>query len=85
MLHLVLEPLKMVGEGEYNVNVLSEIKASESYLGLDKSVIECQDHEPLFNCTTRRYHDRSLSLCECLPVNLGIGQGNKVVENKHGL
>ena len=60
----------MVGEGEYGINVLKEIKATESYLGLDEDIRECQTKETLSNCTTRHYIDHILRLCGCLPLNL---------------
>ena len=58
------------GEGEYNLDVMKEIKVTESYLGLDKNVRECQDVEPFFNCTTRYYLDALLNQCGCLPLHL---------------
>ena len=35
----------MTGEGEYNLNVLKEIRVTESYLGLDKEFRGCQKEE----------------------------------------
>ena len=31
------EPLKLVGEGEYNINALKEFNVTDSYLGLDEN------------------------------------------------
>ena len=31
----VIEPVQLIGEGEYNVNDLKEIKVTEAYLGLE--------------------------------------------------
>ena len=58
------------GEGEYNVNVMTEIEASDSYLGLDEDIRKCQNEEPLYNCTTRKYIDSILSNCGCLPLSI---------------
>ena len=68
----------MIGEGEYNVNVLAEIKATEPYLGLDQNIRECQNEEPYYNCTTRNYINNILSQCECLPLNIGVSNINEV-------
>ena len=72
----VLEPVTLIGEGEYNLNVLKEIKATDSYLGLDEDTRDCQNKEPFFNCTTREYLDTILGKCGCLPMK--IGETNKV-------
>ena len=66
----------LIGEGEYNINVMTETKVTESFLGLDQDVRECQNKEPTENCTTRRYHDTMLRECGCLPFN--IRTSNKV-------
>ena len=67
-----VEPFMLVGEGEYNVNVLTQIQATDSYVGLDQNIKECQDEETLYNCTTRHYMDTILENCGCLPINLRI-------------
>ena len=58
----------MIGEGEYNMNVLKEIKVTDSFLGLDADTKGCQNEEPLHNCTTRHYIDSILNECGCLPL-----------------
>ena len=60
----------LIGEGEYNLNVLKEIKATDSYVGLGKDVTECQNDEPFFNCTTRKTIDAFQKECGCLPIGL---------------
>ena len=60
----------MVGEGEYNLNVLNKIEVTEAYLGLPQIVKECQDQEPFYNCTTNHYHDTIMKVCGCLPFNI---------------
>ena len=66
------EPIKLSGEGEYNLNVLKEIKATSYYLGLDKKIRDCQFEESLHNCTTRNYLDTFLEKCGCLPFNVRL-------------
>ena len=60
----------MNGEGEYNMNVLKEIKVTDSFLGLDAGTKGCQNEEPLQNCTTRHYIKSILKECGCLPLNM---------------
>ena len=64
------EPVILIGEGEYNLNVLNEIKVTDSYLGLDSDIIRCQNKEYLHNCTTRQYINTLLGQCGCLPFNI---------------
>ena len=66
--------VKLIGEGEYNLNVLKEIRVTSDFLGLDQDDRKCQNEEPLINCTTRQYHHTLLKKCGCLPVNIGLLQ-----------
>ena len=68
----ILEPVSLIGEGEYNLNALKEIEAKDSFLGLDQDVRKCQNDETLFNCTTRKYIEAVVSKCKCLPSNLRL-------------
>ena len=72
----IIETVKLIGEGEYNLNDLKEIRVTESYLGLDQDAMKCQDKEPRINCTTRKYLDTLLEKCGCLPITVKLS--NKV-------
>ena len=72
LLYDFLEPVKLIGLGEYNLDALTHIEVTESYLGLDQEVRECQNKEALFNCTTRFYLDEILQKCGCLPLNIKL-------------
>ena len=73
-----IEPVTLVGEGEYNINALTEIKVTESYLGLDEDVINCQSKESLYDCSNRKYVDTILDQCGCLPLSM-IMASNEVI------
>ena len=73
-----LEPVKLVGPGEYNINVLKQVEVSESYLGLPYHVTGCQSKESLYNCTTKKYKEVYLQQCGCLPFT--IIKSDKVVK-----
>ena len=62
----------MVGDGQYNVNNVKELKVTESFLGLDEKVKDCQDNEAIQNCTTRQYLHSILEKCGCLPINMKL-------------
>ena len=66
-----LEPVKLNGKGEYNLNILKEIKTTDSFHGLDEHVRGCQNDES-FVCTTRQYVDTFLGQCGCLPLSMRL-------------
>ena len=72
MLKNIAETVKLIGQGEYNLNALKEISVTDDFLGLDEGDRKCQNEEPLMNCTTRQYHDTLLGECGCLPINIGL-------------
>ena len=61
-----------MGEGKYNLNAVKEIKVTESYLGLDESVKDCQTEESIENCMTWNFINSVLHQCECLPLSIRI-------------
>ena len=63
-------PVILFGEGEYNLDVLKEIRVTESFLRLDQDVIKCQNEESQDSCRTRQYIDTLKNECGCLPYNL---------------
>ena len=76
-LHFFSEPVKLSGEGKYNLNAIKEIKVTHSYMGLDTEVKGCQNEEPIEECTTRQYIDTVLHQCGCLPLKLTTAQNVK--------
>ena len=66
------EPILLTEEGEYNFNVIKEIKVTQSYLGLDaeaRSPRGCQDEKSVPDCMTEQYLEDLLQECHCLPFN----------------
>ena len=68
----------LIGEGEYNLNDLTDIKATDSYVGLGQDVTKCQTEEPFYNCTTRKYIENILANCECLPLTVSNKKVSRV-------
>ena len=75
--------MSLYGEGEYNLNVLKQIKITDSYLGLDQNVRGCQNDISFTDCTTKQYIDSLLNQCGCLPLNIRLK--DKVVCKKRYL
>ena len=69
---IFLEPVTIIGEGEYNLDSLLEIEVKDSFFNLDQDIIGCQNDEELTNCTTRHYIDTLLNKCGCLPLNIRL-------------
>ena len=67
-----LDPVTLSGEGEYNLNILKEIKATESFLSLDQNKKNCQNVEPYDECTTRQLSNQIKEKCGCLPLSIGV-------------
>ena len=70
------EPLKLYGEGEYNLDGIKKIDVTESYLGLNEDIRGCQNEEAFEVCTTRLYKRALIGKCHCLPFN--INENNEV-------
>ena len=63
----------MIGEGEFNLNALKEIKVTESYFALDEEDRKCQDNNyPIQNCSTDHYVEAMINQCGCLPLKMGF-------------
>ena len=64
--------MKLIGEGEYNLDAIKETMVTESYLGLDQDVTGCQNQESIDSCKTRRHLETLLETCGCLPFNIKL-------------
>ena len=65
-----LEPLKLFGEGQYNLNVVKEMEGTDSFLTIDPDVRKCQSTVDYEECTTKHIHDKLKNQCMCLPFNI---------------
>ena len=45
----IAEPLILIGAGEYKLEDLSEIKVTDSFLGMGQDIRDCQNFESLQN------------------------------------
>ena len=75
----LLEPLMFIGAEEngfgfeYNLDALTKIEATESFMDQDESMRKC-GFEPLHNCTTRKNLNALLDQCGCLPLNIRLSK-----------
>ena len=66
---LFLDPVKLFGEGLYNLHSLKEITVTDSFLGLDKKITKCQSFETHHDCNTKVYMRNMMQKCGCLPLS----------------
>ena len=69
----------LVGEGEYNINNIKELKVTESFLGLDEEDRKCQNEDTLQDCTTKLYLDTIMGECGCVPLNIKLSHQVQLV------
>ena len=67
---MYVEPVKLIGEGKYNLNDIKEIEVTDSYLSLKNGVKGCQTEEEMNDCTTRQFMNNFLKKCGCLPFSI---------------
>ena len=65
------EPVKLIGEGRFNLNVMKSIKVTDSYLDMDNDMKDCQNGEDLDICTTRQHTEAFVAKCGCIPFRIG--------------
>ena len=74
-----LDPVNFPGDGQYNLNILKETDVTDSFLGLDQDVRNCQNVETYDDCTTRLLLDQMRDDCGCLPLSL-IGNDKVIIK-----
>ena len=65
-----LEPVMLYGAGEYNLNVVKEVKATKSFYTLDETVRQCQNKESMEQCRQRIFLETAMNDCKCLPFKI---------------
>ena len=65
-----LDPLILHGEGSYNLNVVKDMKVTDSFMGLPISAKQCQNKEAYLDCKTNKYLHALVDTCNCLPFGL---------------
>ena len=66
---IFVEPLKLIVEKKYFLNVIKEITVTDSYMSMDKDVRGCQKAS-FDESTNRKYFKALINQCECLPFQI---------------
>ena len=80
---MILDPVTLYGEGQYNLLSLKEISVTDSFMGLDQNTRNCQNIETYDDCKTRLYLDHLRQKCGCLPLTLRLSGEVKCIPNLH--
>ena len=59
---MILDPVTLYGEGQYNLLSLKEIYVTDSFMGLDKDTRKCQNIETFDDCKTRQYVENLVAI-----------------------
>ena len=73
----LLDPVRLFGEGQYNLNNMKEISVTDSFLGLKSEIRNCQNNEAYNDCKTRLYVENFKRQCGCLPLPLKLSDKGK--------
>ena len=63
------DPVRLIGEFQFNLQSLKEINVTDSFLGLDVNSRKCQNIETYNDCKTRLYIKNMKEVCGCLPLS----------------
>ena len=69
---IVADPLSLALDYSYNLNVMKDVKVTDSFLTLDENVIECQNDTTFENCVTQNYLEGYIKKCNCLPIQVRL-------------
>ena len=65
----------------YGLTSLKEIKVTEDFLELDMKSRKCQQRETFESCTTRKYLEKVVQECNCVPYRLRNFENKDKVNN----
>ena len=71
---MLLDPVGLFSEGQYNLNNIKEISVTDSFMGLDKNTRHCQNIETFNECKTRLHVENLRKECGCLPLTLELSE-----------
>ena len=71
---MYVDPVRLFGEGQFNLNNMKEISVTDSFLGLDRETRNCQNTETYNNCRTRLYVENLRRECGCLPLSIKLSE-----------
>ena len=78
-----LDPVRLSGEGQYNLHSLQEIAVTDSFLGLDRVTRNCQTLESFEDCKTQLYLQTMRDKCRCLPLSINLSDKVKIKNFHH--
>ena len=65
-----LVPIRMHGEGNYQLTSVKDVKVSEEFLSLNIKDRNCQNETTLEDCKTKVYLLKVRNICQCFPFSI---------------
>ena len=65
----LLDPVRLIGEFQFNLQSLKQISVTDSFLGLDVNSRKCQNVRTFNDCKTMLYIEKMRYECGCLPLS----------------
>ena len=72
--------MEILEEGQYNLNNLKEISVTDSFMGLDRDIKNCQNVVAYDYCKTNSHVENLRQKCGCLPLALRLSEKVKFNE-----
>ena len=73
-----LVPLKLHGEGSYQLTSVKDVRVTNEFLSLDVKDRKCQHESTLSDCQTDHYISQMKNICHCLPFSIWSPDKDKV-------
>ena len=71
---MLVDPVGLFGEGQYNLHSMKEVSVTESFLGLNQDSRQCQNIENYDTCNTRLHLENLRQKCGCLPLSIKMSE-----------
>ena len=71
-------PTILHGQGDFVLSNIKKIEVTEEFVGLGQAVTHCQTEEYREDLEERKYRERLLSQCQCVPFTLRSYYGEEV-------
>ena len=62
--------MELLGEGNFRLGDVKEVKITEDFASLDETIKECQTETSFEDCVTQISLETLVNTCDCIPYSL---------------
>ena len=62
--------MELLGEGNFRLGDVKEVKITEDFASLDETIKECQTETSFEDCVTQISLETLVKTCDCIPYSL---------------